>query len=206
MPRFKFRRRSFGAMVRSARPIIRAATGITLAKKVELDAVTIPAESAANYDNPLVVPLLTCLEAQDETLESNGTTIATIPLYSRLIAMRLQFNVLAGAASQGFRWILFKNVDNDTTVTSLANNSGFFHDTNETDAARAMRGLTIAKGFFISNASSNVNRVPIFVRKDAMKRISPFREDDRLTFVIAQNSGTGASLHGFGTLWVKANA
>jgi len=188
-----------------ARPIIRAASGTILSKRVEIDGLTIPAETASNYDNPINVPLLVSQETIDEEVEANGTVAAQIPLYSRLIALRLNLQILAGAASQGFRWILYKSPDGDLTITSLANNTNF-HDSNDSTTNREVRAQTIAKGFLISNASSNVNRVPVFVRRKALKRIQSFREGDILKLAIATNSATAASLHGFGTLWVKANA
>lgn len=189
--------------MRRARTIVRQVSGIVLAKRILLDGLTIPAESAANYDNPLTVDLLECTETQDEEVESNGTAIADTPLYSRILAIRLNFSVAAGAANQTFRWILAKSPDNDIAGTAFNSD---FHSSNDAQNSREIRKNIIAKGLFTSNASSNVNRVPVFVRKKALARISPLREGDVLRFVISQNSGTAASLHGFGTIWVRANA
>lgn len=185
-----------------ARPIVRAVNSMTLSKRVNLDKLTIPDVSAADYDNPLVVPLLTCIEAQDEEIESDGTNIATAPLYSRLTSMTLKMAVHAFSAQTVFRWMLWKSPDNDLTPNMTTN----FHSSNDSITDREIRKMILAKGIVISNASSVVNSVPIFVRRSAMNRVGPLRENDRINFQIAKDAaGTTANLTGFGTLWVKAN-
>lgn len=190
-------------MVRRARPIVRAVQSISLSKRVLLDKLTIPDITSADYDNPLVVPLLTCIEAQDEELESNGSDIATAPLYSRLVAIKLRLGVHAFSAQTVFRWMLWKSPDNDLTPNMTTN----FHSSNDTITDREIRKMVLAKGIVISNSSSVVNSVPIFVKRAAMLRAGPLRENDRINFQIAKDAaGTTANLTGFGTLWVKANA
>lgn len=200
--RFRSRRRSFRRFSR-ARRIVRAVSGITLSKRIVLDGVTIPAESAVNYDNPLKVSLLRCIEAQDEAVESDGTNIADAPLYSRLVKLRLQFGI-RGNAGQNFRWMLVKFPDGDDSITSLANN-GQFHVSDETTSGREIRKNILSKGFFMLNSSALAGNIPIRVSRQALRRMGSLRETDVISFVIASDSSASASLHGFGTIWVKAN-
>lgn len=204
MPRFRFgrRRRNFGRMVRRARPIVRAATGIVLAKRVLLNQLTIPDITAADFDNPLSIDLLRCIEAQDEEVESDGTNIADTPLYSRITGMRMNLFIKAGAATD-IRWMMHKSPDNDITVTSLATD---FHNSNDTQPQRELRKMTVAKGYFAIGSDRLLTRFPIFVSKKALARISPMRENDRLRLVVAKHGdGTTATLSGFGTIYVRAN-
>lgn len=183
---------------------VRRVSGITLTKRVILDNLTIPDITSVPFDNPLRVPLLTCLEAQDEELESDGTIIATTPIYSRLLSMRLKLLISAGASQAIVRWLIMKEPDGEALLTSLANAS--FHSSNDTQNIRESRKMTISKGMLVTNASSTVNSVPIFIKKKAWARISPMRENDNLVLLIAKDApGTTLALNGFGNIWVKAN-
>lgn len=203
MPKWKYRPK---VNYKRARRIVKAVTGITLVKRVVLDTLTIPAETAANFDNALTVDLLECVEAMDEEVESNGTAIADIPLYSRLTGFKFNFGIVAGSANQVFRWALYKKPDGEAIMgTDLSDTAGLWHSSNDTPTAREVRKMLIAKGMLISNAASSIAYPRIFAKPAAMKRISPFREGDKLTFLIAQNTATNSVLHGFGTMWVRAN-
>lgn len=208
MPRFRFRRRrSFGRMVRRARPIVKAAAGITLAKRVLLDSINIADVTSTNYDNPTTFDLLACVASQAEGVESTGgstagTDVATAPIYSRITALRLNFYVKSGASTD-IRYMVFKSPDNDITGAQAM---AAFHSSDDTQAVRELRKCTIAKGFFGISSDRLQNKVPIFVKRQALARIAPLREDDRLKFVIAKHAdGTTATLNGFGTIYVKAN-
>lgn len=191
-------------MVRRARPIIRAATGITLAKRIILTDEIIPDVSAADFDNPLNVDLLQCIEAQDEEQVSDGTTIADAPLYSRIAAMRVNLFTSASAGTL-IRWLLYKMPDGESLISSLADAN--FHGSNDTPTQREMRKMTVAKGYYRISPDRLQTDMKIRVSRAAWKRISPLRENDTLRLVIAKSAeGSTGLLSGMGTIWVKANA
>lgn len=204
MRRFRFgRRRQFGRMVRRARPIVRAVTGITLAKRTLLNALVIPDITSVDFDNELTVPLLECVEAQDEELESDGTNIATAPLYSRITSMNFHLMAHGFGAGSVLRWMLAKEPDGETIVTNLATQ---FHTSNDTQNEREVRKMTIAKGMLFVNASNLAANINVRVSKSALQRISPLRENDQIMFHIAKDStGTTGTLSGFGTIYLRAN-
>lgn len=208
MRRFKFRRNSFRRNVRRARPIIRAATGITLAKRMLLSGVTVPDVTAVDWDNPLKIQLLKCQESMDEEQEADGTSPAQVPLYSRLTGMRLNMQVVGPASSSVVhRWILHKKPDGEDLVSDATRMLTAWHSSDDTQAQREFRKFTVAKGILITNASTGVTPLRVFVKRAAMKRISPFRENDILQLDIAKDAtGISSTIHGFGTLWVRANA
>lgn len=204
MRRFKSRRRSFGATVRRARPIIRAAMGITLVKRVIVDSATIPDVSAANYDNPLTINLLRCIEAQDEEAEADGSTIADAPLYSRITGIRLTGHFQSSTASY-VRWMLIKSPDNDISLTSLVTN---FHNSNDGQSDRELRKMTIKKGWtYVNPGNSGSPWKTGFISKKALQRISPLRENDRIQLILAKDAaGTTIPFNLWGSIYVKANA
>jgi len=186
-----------------ARPIIRAATGITLSKRILLSEFTIPDATSADYDTAVDIDLVECTEAMDEEVESNGTTIADVPLYSRLTAMRTQFLVRAGTATI-VRWALYKKPDGEQLVTSLADSN--FHSSNDVQNNREFRKNTVAKGLLFVSPDRLASNFRIFVKRKAWARISPMRENDKLCLVMAKDmDGTTATLDGFGTIWCRAN-
>lgn len=187
-----------------ARPIIRAATGITLSKRIQLSALTIPDVSAADYDNPLSIDLVEAVETMDEEQESDGTNVADVPLYSRLMKMRLQCILSAFSAQTLIRWALYKKPDGEALVTSLADSN--FHSSNDVQNNREFRKYTLAKGMLMVTAQSAGRSFTPFIRRDAWKRASPMREGDKLCLLIAKNAaGTTGQLDGFGTIWARAN-
>lgn len=191
-------------MVRRARPIVRAASGIILAKRVLLDELAIGAESAVNFDNPTQVGLAICQEAQDEEVISDGTNVAQVPLYSRLVALRLNLFV-RGASGANFRWILHKLPDGEELVADATRLTTGFHSMSDSPAQREFRKLQMAKGFFPMDSSGLKTNVPIFVRKSALRRVAPLRENDVIRLDIASSSSSSSSISGFGTLWFRAN-
>lgn len=209
MRRFRFRRRSrFARTVRRARPIVRAATGITLSKRLLLAGVSIPDVTTVDWDNPLKIQLIKAQESMDEEQEADGTNPAQVPLYSRLIGMRFNLKVVGpGSSSVVHRWILHKKPDGEDLISDATRLLSAFHSSDDTQAQREFRKFTVAKGMLITNQASGVTPLGIFVKKAAMKRISPFRENDILQLDIAKDAtGISSTIHGFGTMWVRANA
>lgn len=189
-----------------ARPIVRAVNGITLSKRVILDSVALSDASAANFDTSTNINLLDCLEAQDEELSSNGTNIATCPLYSRVTSMRLNLIVRATTASM-VRWVLHKRPDGETNAYTTSLVDSTFHGAADTQAMRELRKYTLAKGMFVISPDRQATNVRIFVRRKAWARASPMRENDRITLTLAKDTaGTTGTIDGFGTIWVRANA
>lgn len=206
MPRFSYgRRRRFGNMVRRARPIIRAATGITLAKRIVFTDETLNDVSAADFDNPTTLDLVECTETMDEEAISDGSTIADIPLYSRITAMRLNLFVTAGATTL-VRWILFKKPDGENLFTGGLIDSNF-HGSADTPTGREQRKVILAKGYLRISSDRLMNNIRVRPSRKAWARASPMREGDRLSLMFAKSAeGTTGTISGFGTLYVKANA
>lgn len=203
MRRFRFRQRR-RTNFRRARTIVRAVSGITLAKRIVLDNLTVPDVTTTDFDNPLDVDLLQCIEAQDEEQISDGTVVADAPLYSRITSFKFTGFMWAGAATT-VRWLLIKDQDGDEQLTALANAS--FHGSNDTPVFREARKNTIAKGTFRLPADRLQSNFRVFVSRKALARISPLRENDKLRLMVAKDAaGTTASLNGFGTIYIKANA
>lgn len=197
-------------MVRRARPIIRAATGITLAKRVLWTNVSIPDVSAADYDNALVSNLLECTETMDEEVESTGASggaIADAPLYSRMLSMKFNINLTAATAGTWVRWMLIKRPDGETNAATSGLLDATFHSSDDTQAARELRANTLAKGMTLVPVDRQVARVPIFVKRSTLRRLSPLKEGDLISLCFAKDgTGTTAQINGFGTIWIKANA
>lgn len=189
-----------------ARRIVRAVSGITLAKRIVLEAVSIPAITSAAYDNPNQIDLVECVEAMDEEVESDDSAIADVPLYSRLLSLKL-FAFMQTAAAPGairVRWLLYKKPDGETLAGSLID--GVWHTSEDTPTQRELRKYTVAKGILpLSNDNLNTP-LRIFVKKQAWARVSPMRENDKLCLILAQNSNATITLSGFGTIYAKANA
>lgn len=187
-----------------ARPIVRAVTGTTLVKRIIFDAESINDVTSANYDNPNTFPLLVCQETMDEEIEANGTVAAQVPLYSKLNSMRLKLWV-QGDAAIFVRWMIFKSPDADITVTDLTD--GTFHSSNDTQAARELRKCTLAKGMVFVSPDKLGTSVPVRISRGALQRNASFREGDTINLVMAKQAAGGtATLNGFGTAYVRANA
>lgn len=199
----RFRRRG---NARRARSFVRRTVvnmGTIHAKRVLCEGLTVPDISATAYDNALSIPLLTCLEAQDEELESDGTNIATAPLYSKLVGMKMDIKVRGTVNdSNVIRWVLFKSPDNDITAQSMMDN---FHNSDESTTARERRQNMLSKGYFLLNKSSGVSNLRIFVRKQTLRRLGKLKENDRIYLAMAMNAAatTNPLVYIMGTLYVK---
>lgn len=204
--RFRGRRRT---NFRQARRIVRAVSGTILAKRVILGGVTIPDVTAADWDNPVQIPLAVCQETMDEELESDGTNTAQVPLYSRLVGLKLNLQVVGpSSASVVHRWMLHKLPDGEELITDAnrLTNTGF-HSSDDTNPFREFRKMQLAKGMLITNSSTGVTPLRIFVKKAAMMRVAPMRENDVIRLDIAKDqTGIASTIHGFGTLYFRANA
>lgn len=174
--------------------------------------LTIPDITSVDYDNELSVTLARCdLTPADDSHElvSNGSDIAIVPAYSRLTSMKLNAIVMGISGTiNSYRWALVKEPDGDALISGLDDTTGLFHNSGQTPTSREYRKYVLAKGIFVTNPSSAVNKIPIYVKRSAMRRLGSFRPDDILRFIIARD-GAGASastMTGMGTLYFKANA
>lgn len=193
-------------MVRRARPIVRAATGITLSKRIVLNNIQMTDVSAADYDAPNIINLLECVEAQDEEQISNDSSVADCPLYSRVVSMKLNAYFRAPSATE-IRWMLIKRPDGETNAATTSLIDATFHGSDDTQAARELRQYTLAKGQVAIASDRLQTPFRVFVSRRAWARASPMRENDVISLIVAKSSeGTTASISGFGTIYVKANA
>lgn len=174
-----------------------------------LSGLTIPDVTAADWDNPLAVGLLSTGETTDAELESNGSDIAEIPIHSRVMGFKLSFIILGATSTTNvYRWMLLKRPDGETLISNAtAMIADAFHSSQDTPSQREFRKFMISKGMVVTNPNSAVTRLTIPVKRSALARISPMRENDLITFLIAKDTaGTTSILHGFGSMYVKANA
>lgn len=172
------------------------------AKRIILDAATVPARSSVAYDNPLTIGLLTTGETTDEEVESNGTTIAEARNYSKIVGIKGSFEIHSLTAGDRVRWMLVKDVDNEGAITSLADAT--FHSSNDDPTTRELRARTLAKGI-ITGTDRTGKRIPFFIRRKTLRRLGSLRENDRIELVLAVSGSNTASLTGFGTIYVRAN-
>lgn len=145
----------------------------------------------------------------DEELESDGTNTAQVPLYSKLVGLKLNLQVVGPSSSSVVhRWMLHKLPDGEELITDAnrMTNTGF-HSSDDTNPFREFRKMQMAKGILITNSSSGVTPLRVFVKKAAMNRVGSMREGDVIRLDIAKDStGVTSTIHGFGTLYFKANA
>lgn len=193
-----------------ARRVVRAVSGITIVKRVRLPGLTIPDVTANDWDNELVLTLARCdLSPADgsEILTADGTNIPIVPQYSRLYAVKLNFTILGATSTTNvYRWCLTKNPDGDVVLTGMDDAAAVWNDTGNTPTTREFNKYCLAKGIAVTNPNSAVTRMRVFLSKSAMRRAGPMRPDDTLTFNIAKDTaGTTSILHGFGTLYFRAN-
>lgn len=205
MPRFRRRRGS----ARRARSFVRrtvSSMGPIEAKRILLEGVTIADRTTNPYDNPTTVDLLVCQETVNEETESNGTTIAECPLYSKLVGMKLNLYI-QGAVSEALnaRFLLYKLPDGESLTSTLED--AFFHSSDDTPVMRELRSVTLAKGIFHLNESQGATRIPIFVKRKTLRRLGKLRENDRIRLYVAIDgvATTQPKIYGMGTLYVRMN-
>lgn len=206
-----FRRRSsFGrSRFRKARTFVRKVVrqmGPIEAKRIILEAITIPDITTVPYDNPIAIDLIVCQETVDEEIETNGTNVAQVPLYSKIVGMKLNL-FIRGAVDEPLtlRWMLYKMPDGETLITSLIDAN--FHSSDDNATQRELRGLTLAKGILLTNVSSGTNRLSVFVRRKTLQRLGALRENDRWRFILAANGSATiqATISGMGTIYTRMN-
>lgn len=177
--------------------------GTTLVKRVNIAGATIPDITSVDFDNPLGENLVICQETMDEEAEAIDGTPAQVPLYSRLTGLRLQAIVSGASAATHLRWSLAKSPDGDLTAANFNTN---WHTSNDDATAREVRKYMIAKGLMFINPSTLGQKINIFVRRQALKRIQSFREGDVLKFTISKDApGTTCLLSMWGNIYFKAN-
>lgn len=141
----------------------------------------------------------------DETLVSDGTNIAQVPLYSKLVSVKLNLAIRGSVSTPGvIRWMLVKNTDNDKTAAEFMT---AFHNSADDAVSREIRALIYAKGFVMVNESSGVNHFRVFIRRQTLRRLSSMRENDRVQLILANSNApaTNPTLHGFGNLYFRLN-
>lgn len=191
-----------------ARPVVRAAMGTTLVKRVNIVKFSIPDVTSVDFDNPSGFDLLIGSEAQDEEIESTGgttggTDVAQVPLYSKLKAVKLNM-IIQGQGAELVRWQLLKSPDSDITNATANTN---WHTADDSTTAREVRANQMAKGLAVVNSDRLDTRVKVFVRRKTLARLGTFREGDRLKMVFAKDStATSCTATLWGNLYVKANA
>lgn len=174
------------------------------AKRINFDNLAIPARSSVAYDNPLVIPLVICQETVDEEVESNGTNIAQVPLYSKIVGMKLNLQLFNNAATGGdrIRWALVKYPDGENLMADLSDT--YWHNSDDNPTMREIRATTLSMGFTVAS-DRTARALNIFVRRKTLQRLGKLRENDRLALKLAV-SGTGAAaISGFGTLYARMN-
>lgn len=192
--------------MRRARSLIMrtvARMGKIEAKRVNMMQLDIPDRTSTAWDNPVAYTLVTCIEAQDETLVSDGTNIATVPLYSKIVALKLQGYVRGAVASPcNIRWMLVKNPDQDITAATFMSS---WHNSDDSTAAREVRANILAKGIWGTNESSGISRANIFVRRNTLRRLGSLRENDRITLILANDiaPATNPTITLWGTVYAK---
>lgn len=213
MPMFRrgFRSGRNRGFVRRVRKIARGANAITLVKRCIFSGLTIPDVTAADWDNPLNIDLAVAQEGAtgvQEDVESDGTSVATVPVYSRLTSLKLDLKILGATSTTNvYRWWLHKLPDGEelsTDATRLIGNN--FHSSDDAPTQREQRKYIMAKGMVITNPNTAVTNLRVFVRKSAIERVARMSEQDVIRFDIAKDTaGTTSLLHGFGSLYFRAN-
>lgn len=209
MARFQFRRRMRPNFAR-ARRVVRAVSGRIIVARVLVSKASIPDVTSVDFDNPLGFDLIGAAEAQNHEIESTGgttigTDVATAPLYSKVVAIKLQ-TMVHGSSAGGelVRWQLVKNPQGDL---STANINASWHSSNDDATEREVRGFQLAKGQLLVSPSRLQTPVRIFIRRKTMARLGSLREADRLRFVVSKDAtGTTLQLTMWGNIYLRANA
>jgi hypothetical protein len=204
-PRMPYRRRSNRGTFRRARTFVRKVVrsmGPIEAKRILLDSLTIPSDAGSDYNTTLEVPLIVCQESVDEEIESNGTNIAQVPPYSKVVSMKGQYTVHGLSSGTIIRWHLRKFPDGESLFNTLIDAA--FHTSDDTPTAREARAMTLAKGIIVGS-DRTAGRLNVFVRRNTLQRLGNLRENDRLVLILAQNTTNPCQLTGFGTVYVRLN-
>lgn len=184
------------------RRLVRAATGRVIGRRILFDQVAVNDVTSVSYDNATTIGLLKCGETNDDELVADGTNIPDAPLFSQVVAIKLQL-VYDAASATTLRWVLWRDVDNEGLITSLATQ---FHSSSDSPAIREINKNIIAKGIFRVPASGLMTNKTVFVRKKTLRRLGSLREGDRIELMVAKAAeGTSGTVSGFGTIYVRVN-
>lgn len=133
--------------------------------------------------------LLTCDDDPDYDLNSDGTTVAEVQPFSKIVGMNLKFR-LEAAAGNTVEWLLIKDPDGLFTATQPAPSTLFTADITLTTIA--VRKYTLAYGWLKSVSGIRDSTIfKIRVSKAAIKRAGAFLDGDKLLLIIA-NPSAGA--------------
>lgn len=139
----------------------------------------------------------------DEEVEAIDGTPAQVPLYSKIVSLRLNCHVI-GSAAGFYRWSLAKSPDGDLTAANYNTN---WQTSNDDPTAREVRSTMLAKGLIFVAPDKLATRVPIFVKRQSLRRLGSMSEGDLLKFTISKDAaGSAGSLTMWGNIWVRANA
>lgn len=191
-----------------ARPIVRAASGTVLAKRVNAVKFSISDVTSVDFDNPVTFDLLACAEAMAEEVVSTGgttagTDVATVPLYSKIVGLRLNM-LFQGQGGEQVRWQLCKNPDDDITTANYNTN---WHTSTDETVAREVRQNQMAKGLVVVASDKLNTTAKVFVKRSNLKRLGAMKENDKIQMVFAKDAtATTVQVTVWGTIYVRANA
>lgn len=193
-----------------ARQVVRAVSGRIINVRVNVVKFSIPDVTSADFDNPVAYDLLVGAEAQAHEVEATGGTTAgtdvpQVPIYSKVVALRLQ-TMVHGSSAGGeiVRWQLARNPQNDLSAANF--NTGW-HTADDDVTNREVRKYQIAKGQLIVSPNNLQTPLNLFIKKKTLLRNGNIREGDRLKMVFSKDAtGTTLSVTQWGTIWLRANA
>lgn len=190
---------------RRARNFVRrtvARMGRIEGKRVLLNAVSVPAKTTNPWDNMLTVDLVVAQETVDEELETDGTNVAQIYPGATVVSARgiIKFLGTNVGTTTVIRWMIYKKPDGEALVTDLTDT--FFHNTNDSPTGREIRANVIAKGMVVGRSDAGVG-IKLWMSKKALRRLGRLRENDKISLLIATNEASAATIHGFGTIYVR---
>lgn len=189
--------------MRRARGLVRrivSRMGRIEAKRFLFTDLSIPSDAGTDYNVPLNIPLVVAGDTVDEELESDGTNIAQVTNYSKIVGIKGQIVVDGMGTGTRIRWQLQKWPDGEELGASLIDAN--FHSSNDTPTHREMRELTLAKGIIYAS-DRTAQRLPLFIKRKTLARLGTLRENDRIVLKLAQNTTDACEISGFGTLYAR---
>lgn len=190
--------------MRRAKGLIRrivAKMGPIEAKKFLFTDLSIPSDAGTDFSVKLSIPLIVAGDTVDEELESDGTNIAQVTNYSKLVGIKGQIRVTGMGTGTRVRWMLLKQPDGEDLVAGGLIDSAF-HSSNDNPTNRELRATTLAKGILYESDKTS-QPIPLFVKRKTLRRLGTLRESDRITLVLAQNTTDACEISGFGTLYAR---
>lgn len=148
---------------------------------------------------------MTAQETIDEEQEADGTSAAQCTIGSRIVSLKLAFQ-LTTPSSAIYRWLLWKKPDGEDLLANIGAGlkDGAFHSADDTASLRELRKVTLAKGVIVPDTAGARGFLKIYVKRKALARVARMSENDSLVLSIANSLGTEAGkLHGFGNIYVS---